>query len=62
MSLLCLPVETGDVFPTTTAVTITMTVETAVMKLAVCSDPVTPVQSSLATMAVVSQRTTFAMA
>lgn len=49
-------------FPTTTAVTTTTTVETIAMKWAVYSDPVTPIQSSPATMGAASQRTTFAMA
>lgn len=52
----------AGVFPTTTAVTTMTTVETIAMRWAVCSNRVTQTESSLATMAAVLQKTTFAMA
>lgn len=56
MSPQYLPVGTVDAFPTTTAVTIMMTVETIVTKWAACSDPVTQIQSLPATTGAASQR------
>lgn len=62
VSLQYLLVAMAVVCPTTTAVTTMTTVETIVTRWAVCSDRVTPTQSSLATTGAVLQRTMFVMA